>query len=215
MFEFMIKIAIADDHPLVINGLKLILANNGEMELAGSYNNGRELLTGFKSCLPDILILDIHMPGQTGDELAEIITAMYPSVKILALTNENSVYHIKNMLRKGVHGYILKTTSEDILLDAILKVYRGEQYLETVLKEKVIQDTLQAKKQISAAPVLSDREKEVLRYISQDMTSQQIADKIFVSKRTVDYYRLSMLTKMGVKNTGALVKKGIQLGLID
>jgi len=211
----MIKIAIADDHPLVINGLKLILANNGEMELAGSYNNGRELLTGFKSCLPDILILDIHMPGQTGDELAEIITAMYPSVKILALTNENSVYHIKNMLRKGVHGYILKTTSEDILLDAILKVYRGEQYLETVLKEKVIQDTLQAKKQISAAPVLSDREKEVLRYISQDMTSQQIADKIFVSKRTVDYYRLSMLTKMGVKNTGALVKKGIQLGLID
>jgi DNA-binding NarL/FixJ family response regulator len=211
----MIKIAIADDHPLVINGLKLILTNSSEMELAGSYNNGRELLTGLGKCLPDLLILDIHMPGQTGDELAEIIIDKYPSVKILALTNEDSVYHIKNMLRKGVHGYILKTTSEDILLDAILKVYNGEQYLETVLKEKVIQDTLQAKKQISAAPVLSDREKEVLRYIAQDMTSQQIANKIFVSKRTIDYYRLSMLTKLGVKNVGALVKKGIQLGLID
>jgi len=211
----MIKIAIADDHPLVINGLKLILANSKEMELIGSYNNGRELLAGLKQCVPDVLVLDIHMPGQTGDELAEIIIAQYPQLKILALTNEDSVYHIKNMLRKGVHGYILKTTSEAILLDAISQVYRGEQYLETALKEKVIQDTLQAKKQISAAPVLSDREKEVLQYIAQDMTSQQIADKIFVSKRTIDYYRLSMLTKLGVKNVGALVKKGIQLGLIE
>ncbi len=211
----MIKIAIADDHPLVINGLKLILASSNEMELAGSYNNGPELLAGLKTCAPDVLVLDIHMPGQTGDELAEIIVVQYPQIKILALTNEDSVYHIKNMLRKGVHGYILKTTSEDILLDAIRKVHRGEQYLETILKEKVIQDTLQAKKQVSAGPVLSDREIEVLRYIARDMTSQQIADKICVSKRTIDYYRLSMLTKLGVKNVGALVKKGIQLGLID
>ena len=211
----MIKIAIADDHPLVINGLKLILASNNKMELAGSYNNGRELLKGLKTCVPDVLVLDVHMPGQTGDELAEIIVEKYPTVKILALTNEDSVYHIKNMLRKGVHGYILKTTSEDILLDAILRVYKGEQYLETGLKEKVVQDTLQAKKQMSAGPVLSDREIEVLRYIAQDLTSQQIAEKIPVSKRTIDYYRLSMLTKLGVKNVGALVKKGIQLGLID
>ena len=211
----MIKIAIADDHPLVINGLKLILANSKKMQLTGSYNNGVQLLSGLKESTPDVLILDIHMPGQQGDELAEVITKQYPEIKILALTNEDSVYHIKNMLRKGVHGYILKTTSEDILLDAILKVYKGEQYLETALKEKLLKDTLEAKKQMSAGPVLSDREKEVLRYIAQDMTSQQIADKIFVSKRTIDYYRLSMLTKLGVKNVGALVKKGIQLGLID
>jgi DNA-binding NarL/FixJ family response regulator len=210
-----IKVAIADDHPLVINGLKLILSNNKEMELTGSYNNGRELLAGLKTSQPDVLILDIHMPVQTGEELAEIIIVKYPELKILMLTNEDSVYYIKNMLRKGVHGYILKTTSESILLDAILKVYNGGQYLETELREKVLQDTLQAKKQTSAIPVLSDREKEVLRYIAQDLTSQQIADKIFVSKRTIDYYRLSMLTKLGVKNVGALVKKGIQLGLID
>jgi DNA-binding NarL/FixJ family response regulator len=211
----MIKIAIADDHPLVINGLKLILANSKNMELTGSYNNGRELLNGLKQSVPDVLILDIHMPVQSGDEVADILIDQYPEMKILALTNEDNVYHIKNMLRKGVHGYILKTTREDILLEAILKIYKGEQYLETVLKEKILHDTLQAKKQVSAGPVLSDREKEVLKYIAQDMTSKQIADKISVSKRTVDYYRLSMLTKLGVKNVGALVKKGIQLGLID
>lgn len=210
-----IKIAIADDHPLVINGLKMILTNNKEMELAASYTNGRELLKDIGACNPDVLILDIHMPGQTGEELAEIILDQYPGIRILALTNEDNVYYIKTMLRKGVHGYILKTTSEDILVDAIHRVHRGEQYLETVLKDKVIQDTWQAKKQLSATPILSDREKEVLKYIAQDMTSKQIADKIFVSKRTIDYYRLSMLTKLGVKNVGALVKKGIQLGLID
>jgi len=210
-----IRIAIADDHPLVINGLRLILQNNSRMELTGSYYNSGELLNGLKNNVPDVLILDIHMPVMTGDELAEVITERYPTVKILALTNENSVFYIKTMLRKGVHGYILKTTREDVLLDAIWKVYHGEQYLETSLQEKLIRDTLQAKKQLSADPVLSDREKEVLRYIAQDLTSQQIADKICVSKRTIDYYRLSMLTKLGVKNVGALVKKGIQLGLID
>jgi len=185
------------------------------MELTGSYVNGAELLTGIKKIQPDVLLLDIHMPGQTGEELAEIITAQYPKIKMLALTNEDNVYYIKNMLRKGVTGYILKTTREEILLDAIRTVYRGEQYLEPSLKEKVIQDTLQAKKQVSANPLLSRREKEILRYIASDLTSQQIADKLFISKRTIDNHRLSLLLKLGVKNVAALVKKGIQMGLIE
>jgi len=210
-----IKIAIADDHPLVINGLQYIIINCTDMQLIGSYANGKELLHGFKTAHPDVLLLDIHMPGQTGEELAEIIGVTYPDVKMLALTNEDNVYYIKNMLRKGVHGYILKTTQEDILLEAIRTVYNGEQYLEPVLKEKVIQDALQAKKQLSANPLLSRREKEVLYYIASDLTSQEIADKLFVSKRTIDNHRLSLLMKLGAKNVAALVKKGIQLGLIE
>jgi DNA-binding NarL/FixJ family response regulator len=210
-----LKIAIADDHPLVIKGLQHILSGSRDMELTGSYLNGKELLKGLVLNKVDVILLDIHMPGQTGDELAEIISIKYPDIKILALTNEDNVYHIKNMLRCGVHGYILKTTTENILLDAIRTVYSGKQYLETALSEKVIRDTVQAKRQISANPILSDREKEVLGYISLDLTSQQIAEKLFVSKRTVDYYRLCLLTKLGVKNVGALVKKGIQLGYIQ
>lgn len=210
-----IKIAIADDHPLVISGLKMILKNNADMELVGSYSNGRELLAGLTHKMPEVLVLDIHMPGMAGDELVHIVRTQYPDIKILALTNEDNLFYIKTMLRKGVHGYLLKTTSEHILINAIRILHSGQPYLETSLQEKVKQDTLQAKKQMSAGPVLSEREKEVLRYISQDMTSQQIAEKISVSKRTIDYYRLSMLTKLGVKNVGALIKKGIQLGYID
>ncbi|MCD6010843.1 MAG: DNA-binding response regulator [Flavipsychrobacter sp.] len=210
-----VKVAIADDHPLVIKGLQQILSGSRDFELAGSYLNGKELLKGLVNTMVDVVLLDIHMPGQTGDELAEIISLKYPNIKMLALTNEDNVYYIKNMLRKGVHGYILKTTTESILLDAIRTVHAGQQYLEAVLSEKVIRDTIQAKKQVSANPVLSDREIEVLRYLSMDLTSQEIAEKLFVSKRTVDYYRLCLITKLGVKNEGALVKKGIQLGYIQ
>lgn len=210
-----IKIAIADDHPLVINGLHHLLGNCADMEIMGSYLSGKELLADLATKQPDVLLLDITMPGQTGDELAEIISEKYPQIRMLALTNLDNVYYIKTMLRKGVHGYVLKTTRDETLLSAIRTVYNGEQFLEPVLKEKVINDALQAKRQVSANPILSRREKEVLQYIASNLTSQQIADKLFVSKRTIDNHRLSLLMKLDAKNVAALVKKGIQLGLIE
>jgi DNA-binding NarL/FixJ family response regulator len=210
-----IKLAIADDHPLVINGLTHILANCADMSITGSYQNGEELLSGITTQQPDVLLLDIQMPGQTGEELAEIISEKYPLIKMLALTNLDNVFYIKNMLKKGVHGYILKTARENILLDAIRAVYNGEQYLEPVLKEKLLQDTLHSKQPRSTDPVLSRREKEVLKFIASNLTSQQIADKLFISKRTVDNHRMSLLMKMDVKNVAALVKKAIQTGMID
>ena len=209
-----IKIAIADDHPLVINGLYHILSNCADMEVIGSYANGAELLEGIAIRQPDVLLLDIQMPGKTGDELAAIIGDQYPDVKMLALTNLDNVYYIKNMLSIGVHGYILKTTGEEILLDAIRTVYNGDQFLEPVLMEKLVSDEAQAMQQISAEPILSRREREVLHYIAADLNSQQIADKLFISKRTVDNHRLSLLLKFGVKNVASLVKNAIQIGMI-
>jgi len=213
--EEKIKIAVADDHPLVITGLDFIISNCSDMVLTGSYSDGKNLLRGLETTVPNVLLLDIHMPGQSGDDLADIIHGTYPAVKILVLTNEDNVYYIKNMLRKGVDGYILKTSTESILLNAIRTVSRGEKYLEPALKEKVVDDTMQATKQLASQPMFSRREKEVLEYIASDLTSQQIADKLCVSKRTIDYHRLNLLTKLGVKNTAALVKKVIQLGLIE
>ena len=210
-----IKIAIADDHPLVINGLFHILNNSADMEITGSYNNGTELLKGIASKEPDVLLLDIQMPGQTGDELAMIIRERHPEVKMLALTNLDNIYYIKNMLRSGVHGYVLKTTREEILIEAIRTVPRGTQYLEPVLKEKLMADALQIKRERTAGLILSRREKEVLKHIASNLTSQQIADKLFVSKRTIDNHRMNLMLKLDVKNVAALVKKAIQMGLIE
>ena len=208
-----IKIAIADDHPLVINGLHHILGNCADMEVTGSYANGEDLLKGIALEQPDVLLLDIQMPGQTGDELAVHISEHYPRIKMVALTNLDNVYYIKNMLRSGVSGYILKTAREEILLNAIRTVHAGGQFLEPVLMEKLVADA-QLAEHLPTTPILSRREKEVLRLIAADMNSQQIADKLFISKRTVDSHRMSLLMKLEVKNMAGLIKKAIQLGLI-
>jgi len=210
-----IVVAIADDHPLVLSGVVHMLSANNEVRLSHTYKNGQELMQGLAREQPDVLLLDIHMPGTQGDELAEMILKSYPDVKILALTNLDSVYYIKLMLRKGVRGYILKTTEEDVLLEGIREVYNGELYLSPTLKEKVAMDALQTKRQLMSCPILSSREKEVLQFIASDLTSQEIASKLFVSKSAIDNHRLNLLMKLGVKNVAALVKKAIQLGLID
>ncbi len=210
-----IKIAIADDHPLVINGLHHILNGHPDMLITNSYSNGTELLAGLAIAAPDILLLDIQMPGQTGDELAQIISKEYPAIKILALTNQDDLYYINTMMNNGVLGYVLKTTSEEILINAIQTVYRGGEYLDPVLKEKLIMQEEQVERIKNATPVLSHREKEVLAHISGDLTSQQIADVMFISKRTVDNHRQSLLLKLGVKNVASLVKKAMQLGLLE
>jgi DNA-binding NarL/FixJ family response regulator len=209
-----IRIAIADDHPLMMRGLQYILSGHNDIRLAGSYIGSTDLLKGLASQQVDVLVLDIHLSDQPCDDLALQISEQYPYIKVLVLTTEDCIYRIKNMLSRGVAGYLLKSTSEDMLLDAVRTLHCGGQYLEPALKELVIKNAQQAKKQLSAQPALSDREKEVLRYIALDLTSQQMAEKIFVSKRTIDYYRLCLLTKLGVKNVGALVKKGMQLGYI-
>ncbi len=211
----MIKIAIIDDHPLVITGLRHILDGSANTEITGSYTKGKELLQAIAWEQPDVILLDIQLPGQTGDELVDIIKGKYPGIKILVLTNFDNVFYVRNMIKKGANGYVLKTTSEDILLEAITAVYKGEMYLEPVLREKVLLDNLQVKNTFTIEPVITRMEKEVLQLIAADMTSQQIADKLLLSKRTIDNYRLSLLMKLGVKNPAGLVKKAIQLGLID
>ncbi len=208
-----IKVAIADDHPLVINGLRHILGNCADMEITGTYNDGAELLAGIAQQQPNVLLLDIQMPGRTGDELAAIISTQYPAVQMVALTNLDNIFYVKNMLRTGVNGYVLKTTREEILLAAIRTVHAGAKFLEPVLMEKLVADAVQADKG-PATPALSRREKEILACIATDLSSQQIADKLFISKRTVDSHRTSLLMKLEVKNAAALVKKAIQLGLV-
>ncbi len=210
-----IKIAVVDDHPLVITGLRQVLSNRDDMEVTAGYTNGADLLKGIATQQPDVLLLDIQLQHQTGDELAEVLKQKYPNMKILVLTNFDNIFYIRNMLKKGANGYVLKTTNEDILIEAIKAVYNDQMYLEPVLKDKLLMDNLQTKSAYATPPVITRLEKDILQLIAADMTSQQIADKLFLSKRTIDNYRLSLLMKLGVKNPAGLVKKAIQLGLIE
>jgi DNA-binding NarL/FixJ family response regulator len=212
----LIKIAITDDHPLVITGIEKVLAGFKHFELTGSYQNGEDLLNGLKNQQPDVLLLDIQMPGQNGDELARIIHKQYPAIRILALTGFDTPFYVRSMLQSGCKGYLLKNTGQQTLIEAIETVYRGEQYIEAGLKEALLGNMLKLRKQKSSAtPALTDREKDVLKLIVAEYSSPEIAKELFLSLRTVENYRLHLLQKLQVKNTAGLVKAALELDLLE
>jgi len=211
-----IKIAIADDHPLIVKGLQNILGAYPHLEVRHTYETGEELLTGLRKELPDVLLLDINLPDKTGNELIRIISKKYPEVRVLVLTSMDSIYHVKDMMQHGGMGYLLKNASAGTLVEAIESVYNGEEFLEPVLKEQLLRSMLKMKKQAELVrPTLTRREKEILQLIAAEYSSPEIAKKLSLSQRTVDNHRFSLLQKLQAKNSIGLVKSALQLGLID
>ncbi len=210
-----IKLMIADDHPLIISGLQNMLRHFPDIEIVGTFETGKELLEGLRSIKPDVLLLDIQMPDKTGTELAGTISKNYPDIRIIALTVLENNHYIKAMLRNGASGYLLKNSRQDVLIEAINAVYVGEQYIEPSLKDRVWRDIMKSDSQPTLKPILSKREKEVLQLIADEYTSQEIADKLFISLRTVESHRLNLLLKLGMKNMAGLVKVAVQMGLVE
>lgn len=212
----MIRIFLTDDHPLILNGLKNLLSHTEGIEVEGTYRNGEELLQALKSCdnTPDIILLDIQMPGLQGDIICKQITRSYPNIKVIALTNLDNVYQVKSMFKAGASGYVLKTSSEEVIIKAIHKVNNNEQFLEKSIQEAMLQYSLGSGTS-PKGPLLTEREKEVLQLITENNTSKEIAEKLFVSKRTIDHHRNNLLLKLDVKNTAALIKKAISMGLME
>ena len=206
----MIRLAITDDQVIILNGLQKILADVPNIKITGIYHNGDELLEGLAIQQPDVLLLDIQMPGKSGIELAGIITKTYKQIKIVALTNIDVTAQIKKILQQGVMGYLLKDASPETIVKAIETVHNGEQYIQEELKQQL----LSSLSSHSAKQIVTRREKEILQLIVDEFTNQEIADKLFLSLRTVENHRNNLLQKLDVKNTAGLVKVAIQEGLV-
>jgi len=210
-----IKVSITDDHPLVISGLQNMLLHYPNITLSGTYLNAEALLEGLQQTIPDVLLLDIQMPGRTGDELAPSLLKMYPKMKIIALTNFDSTLYANNMIKAGVHGYVLKSAEEKIIVQAIQTVYDGAIFIEEAMAKKMAQLDQKIQNTTFSKSSLTPREKDVLVHIVNGETSQEIANNLFLSLRTVENYRLNIQLKLNVKNTAMLVKKALQMGLVD
>ncbi len=208
-----INVSIADDHPLILKGMQNMLQTADDINILQTYVDGEELLEGLKQKQPDVLLLDIQMPGLSGDVLAKVISRQYANIKIIALTNLDTPFFIKNMFQAGAVGYVLKTSSEETILNAIRTVHANGQFLEKKLQDSVLQSSLSSSPG-SKTPVLTQRELEVLQLIAENLTSKQIAERLFLSKRTIDHHRNNILLKLDVKNTAALIKKAISLDLL-
>ncbi len=211
----MIRIAIIDDHPLIVNGLQNMLRHNPDIEITGAYTNSKDLFDGLSKTTPDILLIDIQMPEKTGPELAKIIQQKYPAIRMIALTNLDNNFYVKTMLRNGVSGYVLKSSDQEVLLEAIRTVYDGNEYLEPGMKERVWEDMVKSRRQTNSTAPLTRREKEILTLIANEHTTQEIAAMLFLSANTVETHRLNLLSKLDVKNTAGLVKKAMQMGLVE
>ncbi len=204
---------ITDDHIMVINGLQNSLRNYDNIEVTGTFRTGNALMEALKSNPPDVLLLDIQLPDATGDELAPIILKEYPYTQIIVLTALESSFHLKDMIQMGCKGYLLKTnTDQDLLISAIERVYNGEVFIEPSLKEEMMHTMLHTQ---NAKPHLTIREKEILQLTAHGLTSQEIADKLCLSKRTIDNHRANIFQKFDVKNTTLLLRKAVEFRLIN
>lgn len=210
-----IRIAITDDHPMILNGLRNMLETQESFEVINIYENGRQLLEGIKKEQPDVLILDIHLPDITGEVLTRTIRQKYPDIRILILTSHDGIFFVKNLLSSGATGYILKTSGPEILIEAIKTVYAGIQFLSPEVKDILVNDTLKIRNKISNSIELTQREKDILQLIAEECTSQEIAEKLHLSHRTVENYRIGLMQKLNAKNMIGMIKRALQLGLVQ
>ena len=209
------NIAIADDHLLVISGLRAMLESHEQAHpILFAVTNGEQLLAALQQQQPDVLLLDIQMPGQSGIDLCKQISSQYPSIKIIALTNLEETHYVKQMIRNGAMGYLLKNTDQQTLHKAIEAVMEGDQFIDRQIQKNMLEETLTGKKRTLQEVLLTKREEEILAMVAKEHSNQEIADKLFISLRTVQTHRLNIAQKLGAKNTASLVKEAYKRGLV-
>ncbi len=210
------RVALIDDHPVLIHGLKDILESSGQVHVMGTYGSAAEFLKGCEhpAQRPDIALIDILMPGMDGEELSGIIQKRYPDMRMIAFTNVEQRYFLRSMMQNGVSGYVLKSSSEQVLLEAIAAVSAGQIYFDPIIREAGVQALKANTKVVTPPIVLTNREREILLLIMENYNSYEIAERLYISKRTVDFHRANLLLKLNVKSSATLVKKAIDLGLV-
>ncbi|RDY60788.1 response regulator [Flagellimonas nanhaiensis] len=207
------KIAITDDHEMVLQGIASMLENTPEIAISGTYKNASETLEGISKVQPDVLLLDINLPDINGIDLSKQLLKKYPDLKIIALTNFEDISFIKRMLKNGVHGYLLKNTDKLELLTAITQVLSGEVFLQADLHKKLLGQTKTASDN-GLKPKLTRREHDVLIAISEELTTQEISEKLFISPKTVETHRMNIMSKLGAKNSVGIIKIAIEKELL-
>lgn len=207
-------ITITDDHPMLRDAIKGILQLRDDLEIIGTYGTGEQLLHSFYNQKPDLLLLDLQLPDTTGDQLVPKLFKSHPELKIIILTGNSSVYNARMLLDLNVQGYLLKNLEQYMLFEAIDCVNRGDTFVSPELQRKLFRLSKQIKQELISTDDISEREVEILNFIANEYKSQEIADKLGISLKTVENHRLALMQKLDTKNMIGMVKKGMLLGLI-
>jgi len=209
---------LADDHTVLRAGLKALFNAQPDMEVVAEASDGEEAIRMSRELSPDVVLMDISMPGISGFKATSEIRKQNPAVKILALTMHEDDSYLHQMLRAGADGYVPKKAADTELMAAIRASYRGEHFIHSSVASGLVTMARQQEPELSknkGAGVLSQREAEVLQLLALGYTNQQIAEELCLSVKTVESYRARIKAKLGLEGRAHLVRYAIEIGLLD
>ncbi|NLR82505.1 response regulator [Chitinophaga eiseniae] len=209
------KLAIVDDHAVVLDGLKTMLATFPHLEIIHTAQSGAGLLDYLETAVPDVILMDIQMPGIDGIDLCRQVVRKHTSIKVVAFSSFDDSNYVKQVFRNGAKGYLIKNSDKHVIVKAIETVMAGGEYIDETIKKILLQESITGQRRSIFDVPLTKREKEILKLVADGLTSQEIADKLFINQRTVETHRMNINQKLDVKNTVGLVKEAMKRGLIE
>ncbi len=211
-----IKVLLVDDHGMVREGLRAMLSLNQDIQVVGEAADGREAIARARACAPNVVVMDLAMPGMDGLQATKRLVSDFPGVRVLVLSQHDSDRHILPVLRAGASGYVLKRSVGAELVAAIRTVHAGDAFLPPRVAQAVVRYCRQGPEAAveNEDSALTEREREVLKLVVEGYTSQEIADLLHLSKRTVMCHRANIASRLGIHNRMELVRYAMRTGIV-
>lgn len=212
----MISILLADDHPLILRGLIDLFTASADLRIVGEESDARKVVEAVARITPDVLVMDLMMPGMSGMEVIRQVAQSHPSTRIVVLSMHANVAYVWEALRNGALAYVLKCAESEELIFAVLEASAGRRFLGSSISEYELKDYERKVQQhgLDAHDMLTERERQVLRLVAEGNTSAQIAEQLHIGIRTVETYRANLLLKLNLRNQTDLVRYAILRGVI-
>lgn len=211
----MINVILADDHGLVRSGIRALLEQAEDVRVLGEAADGQQAIELAEKLAPDVIVMDIRMPRLNGIEAVEKLRQLKIPARVVVLSMYSDEALVFQSLQSGVKGYVLKTSLGDELLLAVRSAARGETYLSGPISQIMIKHALNPQQAGAPSDTLSPREKEILKLIAEEHTSAEIADRLFISEKTVEKHRANLMEKLHARNLAGLVRAAVKIGLVD
>jgi DNA-binding NarL/FixJ family response regulator len=213
-------ILIIDDHSLFREGLKAIIGRNHRFEVVGQAGNGRDGLQKARELKPDLVLVDMSLPDQSGIQLTREIKNTLPKTRIMIITMHSKIDYIVKAFQSGATGYVIKESTAERLLQGIDTVLKGEYFMDSSVSHKVVEKLMEfpekeVKMTDASYDTLTRREQEIMVLLAQGLSNKQIAEKLFISPKTVENHRSNILRKLNIHSTIELVRYAARLGIID
>jgi len=212
--EQAIRVLIVDDHAVVRSGIRLLLSREPDIEPVGEAGTGREAIFEARSLKPDVILMDVVMPDQTGIDALPTLLHENPDVKVLLLSMQDDPRYVREAFAAGARGYVLKEAADSEVVAAVREVARGGRYVNPELGARLVAADAAATKRADEDP-LSEREREVLRLLALGHTNQEIAKQLFISVRTAETHRAHIMQKLGLQSRAELVGYALAHGLLE